>query len=161
MQWTGRYADDAFAGRDIPGDNGAGSGDGSDRRSFNRSDQHRVAADEDVCADVGPMLADAIVIAGDDTRTDVGALPNRPASPRYPKWPMRTSARKRAVFDFGEVADMHVRADITAAANVTERSNVRDPAMMTNRRSSDALIAATCRRLLALVENRVWADIAA
>src|SRR4051812_32495768 len=52
--------------------NRASSGDERAVAHGDRRNQRRVRADEGVLADHGPVLADAVVVAGDGSRADVG-----------------------------------------------------------------------------------------
>ena len=66
----GRDADRELARRDVARDDGAGAGlrPVAER---DRSTEHRVDAEEDALADLGVVLADAVVVGGDRARPDV------------------------------------------------------------------------------------------
>jgi hypothetical protein len=68
-----RDADDGFAVTDIVGDDRTGAGRGSIANP-NGSDQNRVTADERSVADDRLMFVRAIVICGDDARSDVDVV---------------------------------------------------------------------------------------
>src|SRR5690606_3787798 len=65
-----RAFDGERIGRDILCDNAAGARIGA-IADFHRRDERRVRADERARADIGEMLAEAVIIAGDGARADI------------------------------------------------------------------------------------------
>src|SRR5690242_14750880 len=71
-----RAFDGERAGRDVFGDDGTRAGVGA-LAHFHRRNQRGVRADERAIADLGAMLVEAVIVAGDGTRTDIGAVADR------------------------------------------------------------------------------------
>src|SRR6185437_14627814 len=89
-----------------------------------RRDQRRIRADESALADLGPVLGEAVVIAGDRSRADIRARAD-----------MRVAEISEmiglgAIVDAGrlyldEVANVYVGAEVRAGPQPGERTDAR------------------------------------
>src|SRR5882757_3979273 len=71
-----RAFDGERAGRDVFGDDGARAGVGALAHDHRR-DQRRVRTNEGTIADLGAMLVEAVIVARDRTRSDIGTVADR------------------------------------------------------------------------------------
>ena len=105
-------ADRQGIGRDLAGDAGSGSDVGS-TADRNGSDERGIAADEDAFTDDGLVLVDAVVVASDDTRANIGG--GAYLSVTDVAQVVRFSASAQLCFlGFYEVSNVSFRADFAA-----------------------------------------------
>src|SRR5687768_2080603 len=100
--------------RHVAGDDRARSDIGA-VADFDRRDQGRIGADEGVPADLGAMLRDTVVIAGDGAGTDIGAGTNGGVADIAEVVGLGAGLDDR-LLDLDEIADVHVVLEASARA---------------------------------------------
>ena len=122
----------------VSGDDGAGRGHRA-VADFHGSDKHRVRADEDAGADLGAVLGDAVVVAGNGTRADVGAVAHRRVADVGQVVDLGAFA-DLGVLDLHEVADVGVVRELRAGAEAGEGAD--DSCLLCDENSERAQLAA-------------------
>ena len=125
-------ADRVAVVRDIFGDDGPGSGSRS-ITDANRSDQHRVGADEGVLADDRSLLRLAVEVAGDRARADVGSRTHLGVADITEVSDLDVLA-DAGFLEFRVRADMDARLDLAAGADGRIRADLD---VVVERRTSD------------------------
>src|SRR5271166_6856901 len=97
---------------DVLGDDGAGADIGA-VTDGHRRDEGGVRANEGARADVGPELVEAVVVAGDRARADVGVRPN-PGVADVAEVIDLGPRLDRRLFDLDEIAYLGFRGDVCA-----------------------------------------------
>ena len=106
---------------DVAGDYGAGADIGI-VADADRCDQRGVDADKRTRADLGPVLGEAVVIAGDCARAQIGPRTDGGVADIGEVVGLGALA-KRGVLDLDEVADTGARADLRSRAQPGERAD--------------------------------------
>ena len=91
---------------------------------FDRRHQSGVGADERARADIGFGLGEAVIIAGDGARADIGAL-SHPGVAQIGEMIGLGAFFNHRILHFHEVADMRARADLGARPQTGKRTDDR------------------------------------
>ena len=75
-------------------------------------------------ADIGAVLGDAVIIARDGARADIGALADPCITDIGEMIGLRASL-DRGLFHFDKVADVHILAEVSAGSQSSERTDAR------------------------------------
>src|ERR687891_1039677 len=129
------------AGRHVAIDRAAGADHGA-LADGHRRDQRAVRADERAGADVGPVLAETVVVAGDGAGADV-CLGADAGVADVGQVIGLGAGLEHGVLDLDEVADPRARPDLGARAQPGERADLgarpeRDPLEMAKRQDAGA-----------------------
>ncbi len=116
-------------GGDVLGDDAAGTDIGA-LADLDRRHQRGVGADKGACPDLGPMLVEAVIVAGDGAGADVSARADARVADISEMVNLGALA-DLGLLDLDEVADMGVRGERSAGPEPRERTDDRalaDPA---------------------------------
>ena len=92
------------------------------RADLDRRDQSRIAADEDMLPDVGFVFVHAVVITGNGSRPDVGAVADGGIAQVSQVLALRFRSQFR-FFEFDEIANARVCTDVRVHADSGERTD--------------------------------------
>ena len=134
----------------ILGDDAAGADIGA-VADLDRGDQRRIRADERARADVRVVLVEAVVVAKDRARADVGAGADA-AIAEIGQMIGLGALLDRDLLDLDEIADMHVLGEIGARPQPRKRADARAFA------DAGALDMAVGLDLGAILDGDAWAE---